>query len=137
MNLEYLNEELSILQKRRETIQRECNEMLDKLEILWECLDVPQPSRNKFRHMGEVARQTSLDLIAGELKRCKIIKQENVKLFVEKLREQLVEWWDKIKKSDAERARFTYFNSQVYTEDLLDLHEMELADTKKFYEENR
>lgn len=87
--------------------------------------------------MAETVSQSSLEHITTELKRCKAIKQENVKMFVDKLRSQIVDWWDKLQKSESERNRFTYFHSQVYNEDLLELHEMELMDMKNFYEENR
>lgn len=136
-NLDQLRDELLLLQKRRESIQRDCIQILEKLEVLWDCLDVPLSSRKKFRNMAESVSQSSLENITAEWKRCKTIKQENIKLFVDKLRTQIVDWWDKVQRSDAERARFNYFNSQVYNEDLLELHEIELMDLKKFYEENR
>lgn len=136
-NLNSLTVELTALQKRRDSIQRECNQMLEKLEVLWDCLDVSMASRKKFRNMAETVSQSSLEHITTELKRCKAIKQQNVKLFVDKLRSQIVDWWNKLQKSEAERNRFTYFHSQVYNEDLLELHEIELMDLKNYYEENR
>ena len=109
--------------------------MLDKLEVLWDCLEEPMATRKKFRQMGY--KQTSLDIITEELRRCKTIKQENVKLFVEKLRMQIVNQWDKIYRSEAERRKFTYLTSQHYTDDLLELHEIELEEAKRFHSENR
>lgn len=135
--LKYLGDELTVLQKRRDSILNDCKQRLSKLELLWDCLEVPMASRVKFRNMAERVSQSSLEQITAELKRCKTLKQENIKLFVDKLRIQITEWWDKVQRSEAERARFTYFNSQMYTEDLLELHEMELMTLKNFYEENR
>lgn len=136
-NLTVLKDELKVLQDQKAALLQESHHMLEKLEMLWDCLDEPDSMRNSFRKMGKNVSQSSIDRIKTELKRCKLIKQENMKLFVDKLREQIVEWWDRVKRSEAERKRFNYFYSQVYNEDLLELHEMELMDLKNFYEENR
>lgn len=111
--------------------------MLDKLELLWDCLDVSSSMRSRYRYLATIYKQSSLDEIENELKRCKAMKRENIKLFVDKLRVQIVDVWDKIHRSENERNKFTYFKSEVYTEDLLDLHEMELQECKAFYETNR
>lgn len=136
-NLKSLREELKSWRQQRDSIKHDCKHMLDKLESLWDCLEVASPMRSKYRNLASVYRQSSLDEIGNELKRCKNLKQENIKLFVDKLRLQIVAAWDKIHRSEAERNKFTYFASEVYTEDLLELHEMELQECKHFYETNR
>lgn len=136
-HISQLRDELRTLQHQRESIKRECQHLIEKLDSIWECLEVPMSIRLKFRHLATKYKQSSLDEIEEELKRCKVIKQENIKLFVDKLREQIVAQWDKIHRSEAERNKFSYFFSQVYNEDLLELHEMELEECKRFYEANR
>lgn len=110
--------------------------MIGKLEPLWKCLGMPEQI-TKFRNLATIYKQSSLEEIENELKRCKALKQENIKLFVDKLRIQIVAAWDKIYRSESERNKFTYFQSDVYTEDLLELHEMELEECNNFYEANR
>lgn len=136
-HLNYLRDEFKSLRHERDSIKRECENMLNKLETLWDCLDVSSPMRSKFRNLATIYKQSSLEDIKQEFKRCKMLKQENVKLFVERLRVQIVAAWDKIHRSESERNKFTYFQSEVYTEDLLELHEMELQECKNFYETNR
>lgn len=136
-NIAILQNELESLQNQREAIKRECHHLIEKLESIWECLDTPKEIRINFKHLATIYKQSSLNEIEEELKRCKILKQENIKLFVDRLREQIIAQWDKIHRSEAERNKFTYFFSQVYNEDLLELHEMELEECKRFYETNR
>lgn len=81
--------------------------------------------------------QKTLNVLQEELNRCETLKRQNIKRFVDRIREDILYFWDKTMKSEQERARFIYFTSDVYTEDLLDLHEMELNELKSFYEQNR
>lgn len=135
MNL--LHEQLSDLQHKREEIKRESNQMIEKLDLLWDFLEVPAAVRTNFRNMAETCKPSSVELIKDELKRCKQIRQENIKLFVDKLRIQIIAQWDKVYKSEEERKRFKYMECSVYTDDLLDLHELELNNCKQYYEDNR
>jgi hypothetical protein len=64
------------------------------------------------------------------------LEQGSIKISIEKVREQLLETWDKCLKSEQERAIFTALHSNVFTKDLLALHEMELEELTIFYEEN-
>lgn len=137
MNLNSLRDELQSLHHQRDQIKRNCDNMISKLDVLWNCLDVSSQIRSKYRNLAKIYKRSSLEEIESELKRCKVMKQENIKLFVDKLRVQIVAAWDKIHRSESERNKFSYFQSEVYTEDLLDLHEIELAECTQFYETNR
>lgn len=111
--------------------------MLQKLEILWDCLDTPTSIRSKYRAIAKQCKISSVTELNRELKLCKVAKQENLKLFIDKLRSKLVEQWDKIYKSQEERDSFEFFRSDTYTEDLLQLHEMELEECTRFYNQNK
>lgn len=63
-------------------------------------------------------------------------KRRHTKRFVDHMRQQIVEYWEKTCKSETERSRFTNFTSDCYTEDLLSLHELELEELKNYYETN-
>lgn len=135
--MDFLREQLNELRRKHEEIKRECNQMIEKLDLLWDFLEVPPAVRTKFRGFGEMCKPSSVELIKDELNRCKQIKQENIKLFVDKMRVQIIAQWDIIYKSEADRKKFKYMESSLYTDDLLDLHELELNNCKQYYEENR
>lgn len=109
--------------------------MKRKLNSLWERLDTSPATRNKFSRYTEYSQSTA-DILHKEVNRCELLKKQNIKLFVEQIRKEIVEWWDKCMKSEVQRSRFSNFYSDCYTDDLLILHEMELEDLKAFYQNN-
>lgn len=136
-NIRFLETKRDQYKRERENIKRECEQMLQKLEVLWDCLEAPSSSRSMYRNIAAECKMSSVKELSGQLKICKISKQENMKLFIEKLRSKLVEQWDKIYKSQQERDRLELFRSDTYNEDLLQLHEIELEECTRFYNENK
>ncbi|XP_055914976.1 protein regulator of cytokinesis 1-like [Eupeodes corollae] len=109
--------------------------MKRKLNSLWDRLDTSPATRNKFSRYTDYSQSTA-DILHKEVNRCELLKKQNIKLFVEQIRKEILEWWDKCMKSDVQRSRFSNFYSDCFTDDLLILHEMELEDLKTFYQQN-
>lgn len=109
--------------------------MKRKLNCLWDRLDTSPATREKFSRYTECS-QTTAEILHKEVSRCELLKKQNIKLFVEQIRKEIVQWWDKCMKSDVQRSRFSNFYSDCFTDDLLILHEMELEDLKTFYLNN-
>lgn len=135
-NIQRLQNEYEYLQKKRESLRAECDQLVEKLTVLWECLDCPEYLRGQYLQTASQYTQTAIDTLQEELKRCKIVRQENMKTFIENIRKQIVDMWDKCYKSEDERNQFRMMRSDAYTEDLLTLHEYELEECKRFYAEN-
>lgn len=125
------------LQNEKVEIKNECQRLLQKLEVLWDCLDAPDSIRLKHRNIAADLKFSSVTDLNRELKICKSAKQKNLKNFIEKMRIKLVELWDKIYKSQDERDKFEFLHSDSYTEDLLQLHEMEIEECTNFYNDNK
>lgn len=53
------------------------------------------------------------------------------------MREELVALWEKCQFSSSEREQFEYLYDNLYTEDLLTFHEIEVEKMKKYYEDNK
>ena len=70
------------------------------------------------------------------MKRCEELKRRHMKEFVNEIRKELEDWWNKCMVHDKERSKFVHFSSECYTEDLLALHEMEVNKYRNFYQEN-
>uniref|UniRef100_A0A1A9ZCE6 Protein regulator of cytokinesis 1 n=1 Tax=Glossina pallidipes TaxID=7398 RepID=A0A1A9ZCE6_GLOPL len=111
------------------------DEIRKKLDTLWERLRTSPNTRSKFRQYTDY-NQYTYDAIYSELLRCETLKSQNIKMYVEQLRDEIRDWWDKTLKSDLQRSRFSHFQSTCYTDDLLVLHELELEDLKLYYENN-
>lgn len=136
-NITYLQNERDRYQKEKEEIKNECEKILSKLEMLWDCLKAPSTIRSKCRTIATQYKISSVMELNQELKLCKAARQENIKFFIDELRNKLIEQWDKIYKSQDERDKFEFLRSETYTEDLLQLHEIELEECTKFYNENK
>jgi protein regulator of cytokinesis 1 len=74
--------------------------------------------------------------LKDELKRCEELKRQNIKCFVEEIRRELECWWDKCLVGEEERLHFQPCSSELYNEDLLELHELEVQKFQSFYEQN-
>lgn len=123
--------------KEKEEIKNECEKLLQKLELLWDCLKAPSSIRSRFRSIAAQYKVSSVDELNQELKMCKSARQENIKNFIEEIRIRLIQQWDKIYKSQEERDKFEFLRNETYTEDLLQLHEIELEECIKFYNDNK
>uniref|UniRef100_A0A1A9ZUU2 Protein regulator of cytokinesis 1 n=1 Tax=Glossina pallidipes TaxID=7398 RepID=A0A1A9ZUU2_GLOPL len=117
-------------------LKDQIDDMRGKLETVWNRLNTSATTRAKFRVYSE-CNQHTYDVFYDELQRCELAKRNNIKIYVQQVRDEINEWWDKTLKSDEQRSRFLNFQSNCYTDDLLQLHELELKDLKSFYENNR
>ncbi|XP_058833176.1 protein regulator of cytokinesis 1-like [Topomyia yanbarensis] len=118
-----------------EHLKDNIDKMRSKLQNLWKYLAIRPSVVKKFEKYNDYT-QTTYDKLFTELDRCEVMRRENIQAFVDRTRAEIVQWWDKCLKSDEERARFSTFKSDVYNEDLLTLHEMELNDLKEYYSNN-
>lgn len=106
-----------------------------KLVKLWDFLQVSKSEQARYDRYTEYNSVNHL-ILYEELQRCEDIKRENMQAYIDKLRKEILIFWDLCYKSPEERNRFVHFNTDVYTEDQLELHEMELTDLKNFYSDN-
>ncbi|XP_063707960.1 protein regulator of cytokinesis 1-like [Culicoides brevitarsis] len=124
------------LAQQFEDMKTEIDKYRTKLDQLWEFLQISPEIRQKFRKYTEY-NQNTYDVFYQEFNRCESIKRENIEKYVHKIRLQIINYWDMCCKSTEERERFTPFGSQTYNEDLLTLHEMELAELEEFYTQHK
>lgn len=61
------------------------------------------------------------------------LKRQNIERFIHAVRQDLIGWWDRCYVSDAERRNFTPFYAELYTEDLLELHEAQVQKYKELH----
>lgn len=61
------------------------------------------------------------------------LKRENIERFIHSVRQDLITWWDRCYVSDTERRSFTPFYAEIYSEDLLELHEAQVEKYKELH----
>lgn len=135
--MELLDEFYQSLIKQREEIISKIKELRETVTNLWELLEESPEVRSDFLNAHPGNSVDTLKALKQEIARCQEKKKANIKLFVQKLRQDLEAWWNKCRISPEQRTTFIYFNSDCYTEDLLTLHELEIDRLKKHYEDNR
>ncbi|XP_030080137.1 protein regulator of cytokinesis 1-like [Drosophila hydei] len=133
-------EKLRLMQKEFAAQVQEMREQIDdmrgKIYELWERLqESDEYVMNRVRKADEYT-QSTFDVLREELQRCQALRRKNLKTFIEQLRLEIKKWWDLTLKSEQERKRFTNLKEQC-SEELLELHELELDDLKSFYNSNK
>ncbi|CAH0550355.1 unnamed protein product [Brassicogethes aeneus] len=114
----------------------EINEKWAKLDRLWTVLEVNVAERSNFSDANRGQPKEVLKSLDKEIKRLDHIKKDNIKVFIEKYRTELQALWDECH-CDVNTRDFEYFNADSYTEDYLELFDMEIQRWKKYREENK
>lgn len=135
LNITALRHLHELVQSQFNDLKENIDKVRDKLQNLWTYLKVSPTCLKRFSKYNDYT-QTTYDKLFAELDRCETLRRENIQAYVDRTRVEIIHWWDKCLKSEEERSRFSTFKSDVYNEDLLTLHEMELNDLKDFYRNN-
>jgi protein regulator of cytokinesis 1 len=124
------------LEHQLEDMKAEAIELHEKLTQLWDRLHEEYSHREMFliAHQGHSAG--ALKGLKDKIKRCKELKRQNIKRFVEEIQKDLKYWWDMCLVGDEERMQFRPYSSECFTEDLLELHELQVQRLWAYYEQN-
>lgn len=68
-----------------------------------------------------------------ELAHLEELKRQNIERFIVSVREDLQGWWDRCYVSENERREFAPYYAASFTEELLELHEMEVEKYKTLH----
>lgn len=138
------DENMNLLHNWHSTLKSEVNEKMasakelrEQLCSLWEMLEENPEYRSKFINENTGFSDHTVNKIHLEIERCKEKKRENIKVFIDKLRMEIKDYWDKCMYSEKQRHDFTLYRSECYNEDMLMLHELHLKKLKDYYTENQ
>lgn len=134
-NIKKLQELAELFHDQFKTMRFQIEDMRKRLSQLWKFLEVPEEQQRKFDKYTDFT-QTTYDKLHFEVERCEQIKRENIRVFIERVRLEIEEYWEMCLKSDAERRCFPSYTINTFNEDVLELHEDELRNLKSFYENN-
>ncbi|KAJ8962640.1 hypothetical protein NQ318_001033, partial [Aromia moschata] len=125
------------LNKQLKSVKEDIAHLRTKVDDYWNLLDIALKEREEFRQRHKGNSVDVLEALKAETKRCEELKKANIKVFIDKLRTELCQMWEKCHCSQTTRREFSFYYSDCYNEDLLELHEVELKKWKKYYEENK
>ncbi|XP_010881718.2 protein regulator of cytokinesis 1 isoform X4 [Esox lucius] len=128
---------LGQLEERKAENVRECDSYRRRIQELWERLRVPQEEREAMAEHRLHSRKKNMNALQAEVERLEELKSQNLKEVMEAIRTELALFWEKCYYSLQQRQDFTPYIDDVFTEELLNLHEMELQSLKEHYENHR
>lgn len=136
-NMRLLDEFYASLKAQLEDTKAKIQDLREKVSTLWERLEESPEKRSEFLELHPGNSVQTLKALKEEVVRCEELKKANIKIFIDKMRHELMYWWDKCRYNDVQRQEFIHFYSNCYTEDLLTFHEMEVEKLKYHYEKNQ
>lgn len=136
-NMKSLKVLLTELEEQKEDMQKEVTELWGRISCLWDRLEISEAERSHFKKDKSGIKAPLIEALKVEIARCEKLKFDNIQRFVEGMRKEIVEWWDKCFFSREQREDFTAYFNENYTEALLDEHEREVKKLKKYYEDHK
>lgn len=116
--------------------EKEARTLREDINNLYNRLDVNEPERFKFLASIQGYAPSALQKLREEKVRLDEHKMQNMGRFINKLRRELENWWEKCYISDLERNGFTPYFSSSYTEEVLEAHDQEVKRLRDVYNLN-
>ncbi|XP_015921548.1 protein regulator of cytokinesis 1 [Parasteatoda tepidariorum] len=132
--LKALEDVVSKAQKKKIELETRKEELLVRLKALWNRLKIADSEKTEFLSKHVDCKLSTVNSIQKELERCEKIKKENIKMYIENLRQELKHLWDKCYVSDKNRNQFTLLQSDEMTDEVLEAHEAEVEKWKSYSE---
>lgn len=137
LNIEALKDlkwELENQQKRCET---ESSELRETITSLWTKLEMDESERKAFLSKHNGYKPSVITKLKNEVQRLQALKLQHIQKFIDGLRKELSDLWDKCYFGPAQREEFTPAFDDNFTEDLLALHEHQVEVMKNYYDGNK
>ncbi|XP_029623918.1 protein regulator of cytokinesis 1-like isoform X4 [Salmo trutta] len=125
------------LEERKAENQAVCEAHREKIQELWDRLQVPQEERELFSEHMVASKKKNLDALEAEGRRLMELKRLNMRNVTEAIRSEIAVLWEKCFFSSDQQQAFVPYFSNDFTEELLGLHEAEILRLKQHYEEHK
>ncbi|TRY65425.1 hypothetical protein DNTS_021895 [Danionella cerebrum] len=131
-NINSLKVLLEQLESRKAENKRVCDGYREKIQELWERLQIPLEERERISEHMAMSKRRNMEALQAEVKRLEELKQQNVQRVTELIRLDIAVFWDKCFYSADQRKAFLPY----YDEELLGLHDAEILHLKQYYEDH-
>ncbi|XP_061825677.1 protein regulator of cytokinesis 1-like isoform X1 [Nerophis lumbriciformis] len=133
-NIKALKQLLRQLQARKAENEAVCLALGNKIQELWERLKIPQEERECFSEHMIKSKKRNIEALQAELQRLELLKIHSMKSVIESIREEISLYWTRCFYSQEQRQDFVHYQDDDFTEDLLNLHEVEFETLKSYFE---
>ncbi|XP_074522514.1 protein regulator of cytokinesis 1b isoform X2 [Halichoeres trimaculatus] len=125
------------LEERKAENEAMCELQREKIQQLWDRLQVPQEERAAFNEHMVSSRKKNLEALQAEVQRLEELKLQNIANVIESIRSEIAVFWEKCFFSIDQRQDFSPYFSEDFTEELLSLHDAEIQRLRKHYEDHK
>lgn len=119
------------------TNEKDAKVLREDISIFWNRLDIDEPERFKFSSSVQGYAPSALVKLREEKERLEELMKQNMGRFINQLRRELENWWEKCYISDDERNGFTPYFSNSYTEEVMESHDKEVKRLRDLYNHNQ
>ncbi|XP_045889378.1 protein regulator of cytokinesis 1b isoform X2 [Micropterus dolomieu] len=114
-----------------------CEDHREKIQQLWDRLQVPQEEREAFDEHMVTSKKRNLEALQAEVQRLEELKLLNIRNVTDAIRSEISVFWEKCFFSADQRQAFAPYFSNDFTEELLSLHDAEIQRLKQHYEDHK
>ncbi|XP_035991800.1 protein regulator of cytokinesis 1b isoform X2 [Fundulus heteroclitus] len=125
------------LEERKAENEATCESHREKIQQLWDRLQVPHEERELFNEHMVASRKRNLEALQTEVLRLEKLQLQNIRNVTEAIRSEISVFWEKCFFSIDERQDFAPYFSEDFNEELLALHDAEIQRLKQHYEGHR
>ncbi|XP_060924474.1 protein regulator of cytokinesis 1b [Limanda limanda] len=125
------------LEERKAENEAMCETHREKIQQLWERLQVPPEERGAFTEHMVTSKKKNLEALQAEVQRLEELKLLNIRSVTEAVRSEMAVMWEKCFFSTDQRQDFAPYFSEDFTEELLYLHDAEIQRLKQHYEDHK
>ncbi|XP_076002961.1 protein regulator of cytokinesis 1b isoform X2 [Genypterus blacodes] len=125
------------LEERKAENEAMCETRREKIQQLWDRLQVPQEEREALSEHMFKSKKKNLEALNAEVQRLEELKLRNIHNVTEAIRSEIAVFWEKCFFSPDQRHAFLPYFSEDFTEELLALHDAEIQRLQQHYEEHK
>jgi len=136
MNVQQLLALAQQLDNVYQTNRMKADQLVNTLHALYERLNLTESDRSIKLPLENPQRPENLLLLEKEIERCKGLRRENLRIYIENLRDEIFAQYEKCFYGREQMESFLPLYSNEFTEDLLEEHEKELEEINVYYKHN-
>ncbi|XP_038826631.1 protein regulator of cytokinesis 1-like isoform X1 [Salvelinus namaycush] len=135
-NIKALKLLLSQMEVKKESLTNTLAELKEQSMCLWNRLDALEQDCNVFQESVQGTLSDQITQWQGEVDRLTDLQKTRLEDVIEKVRQELVTFWDKCNLGPEQREPFNaHFCDNNFTEELLALHDAALLKVKNYYDQ--
>uniref|UniRef100_A0A4W5K313 Zgc:86764 n=1 Tax=Hucho hucho TaxID=62062 RepID=A0A4W5K313_9TELE len=135
-NIKALKLLLSQMEVKKESLTNTLAELKERSMCLWNRLDALEQDCNVFQESVQGTLSDQITQWQGEVDRLTDLQKARLEDVIEKVRQELVAFWDKCNLGLEQREPFNaHFCDHNFTEELLALHDAALLKVKNYYDQ--